>query len=200
MNRWKTVLGFGLWLCLSSASLAYAQEDLSPPTDVVLAFKEVRPGEETQCSGGSILAAVDCVAIRIEGAGEDGMIHSLAELGLTLTPVLRPRDNFAVVNVFVRVDGGDPNLTGNFENPAQIEADAASDTHLVKERLKRWRTQLDQTKIDELLETGQTEVPISRPFEGLKILGLENPPAMLTLIMPVRVAKRAEGAKEDQAY
>lgn len=182
------------------APWAWAQDDLSPPTDVVLSFKETRAGQQEKCGGGSLVDAVNCVTLMIEGAGEDGQIHSLAQLGLTLNPVIRPKDNFKTVTVYVRAEGGSPSVSPYFENQAEVEAGTESDARLVRERLKRWSLNLNSQQIQELRTTGKTQVPISRPFEGLKVLSLENPPAILTLILPTRIAKTAEGAKEGEAY
>ena len=197
---WGTFIRSSLALFFLGIYPLQAQEDLSPPTNVSLKYEETRVIEEVKCESGSILAAVDCVAIRIENSGGTGEITSVAALGLTLSPVLRPENNFSVVNVYVRTAGGPPVLTQDFADQPGAEAKADSDTRLLKERLKRWSARLDEDQIEELLTEGQTEVEIARPFKGLKILELENPPAILTLIMPVRVAQKAEGAKEGETY
>ncbi|MCH7806660.1 MAG: hypothetical protein IH995_05900 [Proteobacteria bacterium] len=180
----RKILPLGVALVFLNLVSVLAEEDLSPPTGVSLKYEETRPGEKTVCSGGGLLGAMNCVTARIEGAGADGKITSTAALSLTLTPVLRAEGNRREVKVYVRVDVGSPSISTNFENQQQVEADVNSDARLVKERLKRWNASLGAGQLDDLKTKGETQVRISRPFEGLKRLALENPPATLTLRMP----------------
>lgn len=181
-----------LTLSFLTLSNALAGDD-QLPTNVALGYEEVRPGEKQECGGGGILGAINCVTIRIEGAGADGNITSIATLSITLTPVLRAEGNRREVKVYVRVEMGRPSISDNFENQEQIEADVKSDTRLLKERLKRWSTRLGAGQLDDLKTKGETQVQIARsnpdpagrgPFEGLKVLVLENRPVILTVKLP----------------
>jgi hypothetical protein len=162
----------------------FAEENLSPPTGVALSYEEIRPGEVTTCGGGGILGAINCVTKRIEGAGADGNITSTAALSVTLVPILRAEGNRREVKVYVRADLGSPSISDNFENQAQVEADVKSDARALKERLKRWNFRLRPSHLDDLKTKGETQVTISRPFEGLKRLGLKTSPVTLTVRMP----------------
>lgn len=179
----RIVLAASLVTVFSWAPSIEAREDPSPPTGVSLTYSETRPTEKTTCSGGGLLGAMNCVTERIEGAGEGGEISATAALSLELIPVLRAEDNSTNMKVHVRVDAGSPSITGEFQDQKQVESDVDADARLVKERLKRWSKTLLPGQLDELRTKGETQIAISRPFEGLKRLGLENPPATLTVVM-----------------
>ncbi|MCH8172259.1 MAG: hypothetical protein IIA70_03015 [Proteobacteria bacterium] len=181
----RKILPLGVAIIFLNLAPVLAQEDLSPPTNVSLKYEKIRPGEKTVCSGVGLLAAMDCVTIRMEGAGQDGNITSTAALSVTLTPVLRAEGTYREVKVYVRVEAGSPSISTNFENQQQVEADVNSDARLVNERLKRWNKSLTYGQLYELKTKGETQVKISNTFWSvLKLLKPENPPVTLTLRMP----------------
>lgn len=164
-------------------SHAFAEDDQAT-TNVALDYEVVRSGEKQECGGGGILAAINCVTIRMEGAGADGNITSTAGLSITLTPVLRAEGNRREVKVYVRADVGSPSISDNFENQAAVEADVNSDARALKERLKRWNFRLRPSHLDDLETKGETQITVTRPFEGLKRLELVTSPVTLTLRLP----------------
>ena len=171
--------------CLGVCPLS-AEEDQSPPTEVSLKYSETRQAEQPQCkSGGGFLGVLDCVAVRIEGAGASGNITSTAALALTLVPILRAEGNRREVKVYVRMDGGRPSISRNFENQQQVEDEVNGDARRVRERLKRWSTQLRAGQLDDLKTKGETQVTIPSSFWSvLKRLELENPPVTMTVRLP----------------
>lgn len=167
-------------------SPAWAQDHEFTPVDALLRYAESEQVEEqaapqSTCSGGgSLAAAMDCVAETIESGGEEGggtTVHEVetgaVSASFTLTPVLLPIPDGELFEVRFRTAGGSVSVGGEIDNDTRSAAD--SDARLVRERLRRYRVNLDETQVARLRAGDSVDIAVETPFFGLQRLLLQAP-------------------------
>lgn len=167
---------------LLAAGVAVA-DNLSGPTAVTLSYSETKTVEKTECTGGGLLGAMNCVTTRIEEAGTTGETRAGATLNLSIKPTFHAAGNSRNVEVRLEVTGGEPAFSGELD--AGAKPDVNSDARQVKEKLKAWVKQLTPGELDTLKMKNTLDLQVDSPFAGLKKLALSNPPAVVTLKVPV---------------
>lgn len=192
------VQGLVAVLVVAHTTPATAEADPASPVEATLRYSEAEETEEVKCKSGSLLAAVDCVAVRIEGSPEGAGGMSTATLTLALEPSLTVLEDGAFIASIKgsRRDafgfgGGFLAILGNMK-PASKSA-VQEETKELRNRLKHWKVSLNEQQIATLLDKGAVDVPVLRPFESLRMLALDNPPTVLTYVYdPTPVSDRPE--------
>ncbi|MBE9532193.1 MAG: hypothetical protein IME98_05255 [Proteobacteria bacterium] len=146
--------------------------------------------KKTNCGGGGLIGAVDCVAEKIEGAGSGGTstgkkkyktiveyVNLRAELSGSVTPVVKLMKDGLSYKLSLDTTNMQrpPKLTGKFDRERQTQI--VQDEMKVKKALRAWWKPITLKELNELKKEDDKSITFffNEAFDGLVLLERDRP-------------------------